>query len=113
MRMTEEEFKKLMEDRRAYNTTREITNVESTAGNGNMAKKKSKRPPQTYRIHVHHRTNKLTDPDGRSIKAVLDALVEAGILPDDNAQVITEITQSQEVKKGDEETIIDIKEGLK
>jgi hypothetical protein len=108
MRMTEEEFKKLMEDRRAYNTTHKISNVESTARNGNMAKKKSKRPHQTYRIHVHHRTNKLTDPDGRSIKAAIDALVEAGILPDDNAKIIHQITQSQEITKGEEETIIDI-----
>jgi hypothetical protein len=71
-----------------------------------MAKKKSKRFDKTYRIHVHHRTNRLADPDGRSIKAVIDGLVEAGILPDDSAKFVEEVTQSQELVKGEEETII-------
>jgi len=108
MRFTEEAFEKLMEGRRAHKNTRKVAYVEPTTRHGNMAKEKSKRPNQTYRIHVHHRTHRLTDPDGRSIKAVIDGCVEAGILPDDNAKFITEITQSQEVVKGEEETIIDI-----
>ena len=63
-----------------------------------------------FSIHVHHRTNRLADPDGRSVKALIDGLVLAGILPDDSSKFISEITQSQEVVKGDEETIIEIRE---
>ena len=63
-----------------------------------------------FSIHVHSRTNRLSDPDGRSVKAAIDGLVLAGILPDDSSKFISEITQSQEAVKGNEETIIEIRE---
>ena len=84
--------------------------MESTAGNEPLAKKKSKGLYQKCSIHVLHRTNRLTDPDGRSIKACIDGLTVAGILPDDSAKFITEISQSQEITKGKEETVITIYE---
>lgn len=61
-----------------------------------------------YSIHIHSRTQRLADTDGRSIKAVIDSLTIAGILPDDSAKFVKEITQSQEITKDDEETIIKI-----
>ena len=61
-------------------------------------------------LHVHHRRHRLADPDGISIKAAIDGLVLAGILPDDSSKFISEITQSQEVVKGNEETIIEIRD---
>lgn len=59
-------------------------------------------------IHINSRTHRLADPDGRSCKAVVDGLREAGLLEDDSAKFITEIKQTQEITKGDEETIIDL-----
>lgn len=59
-------------------------------------------------IHVHSKRTRLADPDGISAKAVIDGLTKAGILPDDSAKFIEEITYSQEITKNDDETIIDI-----
>ena len=59
-------------------------------------------------IHVHSRTKRLADADGRSCKSVIDGLVEAGILEDDNPKCVWKVSQSQEQIKGDEETIIDL-----
>ncbi len=63
---------------------------------------------QRASIHVHSRTKRLADTDGRSCKAVIDGLVKAGILTDDNPKFVSEVSQSQEVTKDEEETIIDI-----
>ncbi len=80
--------------------------VESTTRHESLAEEKSSGLYKKCRIHVHHRTNRLSDPDGRSVKACIDGLTVAGILPDDSAKFVTEITQSQEKVKGQEETII-------
>jgi hypothetical protein len=50
----------------------------------------------------------LADEDGRSIKAAVDGLREAGILEDDSPEFVKSISQSQELTTGDEETIIEI-----
>jgi len=112
MRLTEEEYERLMNERKIIKNSiaSASSHVERHARHAPLAKKKGARFDKTYRISIHSRTNRLADPDGRSIKAVLDALVTGKILPDDNAKFIKEITQSQEVVKGDEETIITITE---
>ena len=112
MRLTEEEFERLMNERKiAKNRSAHPSPyVERPARHEPLAKKKSQRPDKKYRIHVCHRTNREADTDGRSIKATLDGIVIAGILPDDSAKFIKEITQSQEKIVGDEETIITITE---
>ncbi len=63
-----------------------------------------------FYIKIHSRRKRLADPDGISCKAVLDGLTKAGILVDDSAEFIEEISQSQEKCKKDEveETIISI-----
>jgi len=85
--------------------------VEHADSHESVGKKKSKgRNPWDGRkcsIHVHHKRTRLADPDGISIKALIDGLCLVGILADDNAKIITEISQSQELAKA-EETIIDI-----
>ena len=65
------------------------------------------RPDRTCRVHIHHKRKRLADPDGISIKATIDGIVLAGILQDDNAKIINQVSQSQEKCKL-EETIIDI-----
>ena len=49
------------------------------------------------------------DPDGVSVKAVLDGLVHAGVLPDDSSKQVKEITFESRKSK-DERTIIEIME---
>ena len=56
-------------------------------------------------VHVHSKRKRLADQDGCSIKAVLDGIIQAGILPDDSAKFIQKISFTQEKSK-DEETII-------
>jgi Holliday junction resolvase RusA-like endonuclease len=51
----------------------------------------------------------LADPDGLSIKAVLDGLTKAGVFADDNAKRIKEVRFTQE-QSSEEETIIEILE---
>lgn len=62
---------------------------------------------QKVNVHFHSIRRRLADPDGISGKAALDAIVKAGILKDDRAEFIGNVTHSQE--KGDtEKTIITI-----
>ena len=59
-------------------------------------------------IRVHGRRHRLTDPSGASDKAAIDGLVLAGVLTDDSAKYIKEVTHSQEQipKSQPEETLI-------
>ena len=59
-------------------------------------------------IRIHSRTNRLADADGRSVKAAIDGLREAGLLEDDNPKFVERVEQSQEITKKAEETILDI-----
>ena len=63
---------------------------------------------QKCSIYVLSRTKRLADEDGRSVKAALDGLREAGLLEDDNPECVKKVSQSQEITMGDEETIIDL-----
>ena len=83
-------------------------NLESSSGDESLGEKENPRPHQRCRIHVHSRTNQLSDPDGRSVKALIDGIVEAGILRSDDAECVSEVSQSQEKVKGEEQTIVDI-----
>ncbi len=63
---------------------------------------------QKCSIHVLSRTKRLADEDGRSIKAAVDGLRKAGILPDDSPEFVKKVSHSQELTTGDEETVIDV-----
>ena len=64
------------------------------------------------RIHIHSKTHKLADADGRSCKASLDGLRQAKVLEDDSPQFVKEVSHSQEQisTSEQEETIIEITE---
>jgi Holliday junction resolvase RusA-like endonuclease len=85
--------------------TVQIANMERAACHEPLAAKEGAGLDKRKSIHVHSRRKRLADPDGISCKAVIDGLREAGILVDDNAKFISEVTHSQELSK-DEETII-------
>jgi len=89
--------------------TVQASNLESAISNGPVAKKKSPKCNKIFSVSVHHRTNRLADSDGRSIKAALDACVLGGLLPDDSPKFLPQIPgQTQERTSGKEETIIEI-----
>ena len=75
-----------------------------------MAKKKVARLDTCCRLHVHSRRYRLADADGLSAKAVIDGIVQAGLLKDDSTKYVKSVTYSQEkiTKKETEETIITI-----
>ena len=81
--------------------------MEPIVSDAPLAKKESTRLDKNCRIHVHHKTKRLADSDGRSVKACIDGLVLAGVLRDDSPEFVKEVSQSQEKSKTDE-TIIDI-----
>lgn len=88
------------------------TDMEPNSCNAPLGTEKAKRldSPGGYRVHIHSRRYRLTDADGASAKAVIDGLVHAGIFADDKAEIIREVSFSQEKihKTESEETIIEI-----
>ncbi len=80
--------------------------MESTPCNEQMGEKESKGLDTPCRITVHSKRTRLCDPDGISAKAVIDGLVLGGLLRDDSAKCVKEVSFTQEV--GEDETIIDI-----
>ena len=90
-------------------TSLPATDLECHARNGVETEKKGTRShPRAY-IHVLSRTRRLADSDGRSVKAIIDGIVKAGIIKDDSPEFVAETSQSQEKVKRDEETIVTIK----
>lgn len=60
-------------------------------------------------IKIHSVRKRLTDPDGASAKAVLDAVVLGGLLKNDSSKEVKSVSFSQEL--GEEEyTVITITE---
>ena len=90
-----------------------FTNLESPARHAPLGTQEAPRLDPPCSLHIHSRRHRLTDPDGISAKAAIDGLVLAGVLPDDSAKSVKEVTFSQE-KIGSEEmeeTVIEIGEG--
>jgi len=94
-------------------TTIPFAYMEQTTSNAPLGAKETPRLDSPCSLHIHSRRHRLTDPDGISAKAAIDGLVLAGVLPDDSAKCVSQVTFSQE-KIGSqeiEETIIEIGEG--
>lgn len=81
--------------------------MEPTTCHGSLATGKGANVDKRASIRVHSKRNRLADPDGISAKAVIDGLVLGGILRDDNAKFVKEVSFTQEISKV-EETIIDV-----
>lgn len=63
------------------------------------------------RLTVRSYRARLADPDGVSVKAAIDGLVEAGVIPDDNAGVVVGLTVEQvKCKRDQERTVIVVEE---
>ncbi len=75
-----------------------------------MAEKKIERLYPPFSIHIRSVRKRLADSDGISGKAAIDGLVHCGILQDDSAKFVEEVTYSQKKTKGPEYTEIIITE---
>lgn len=82
--------------------------MESDAINEFVGKGRS--PTQDTRVSIYVRSyRKLnSDPDGVSVKAALDGVVDRGILPDDSSKQVKSVT-FETIKSSEEKTIIEIK----
>ena len=67
---------------------------------------------QTVHLDFVHYRHRLADPDGLSVKAVIDGIVEAGLLANDTAEEIESITHRQvKIPRSEEEnTVLTIEE---
>ena len=99
-------------ERYGNQTTLPFADMEPAPGHAPLGEKKSAGldPQGRCRIHVHSRRYKLADPDGISAKAAIDGLVLAGVLPDDSAKCVSQVTFSQEKITSEEieETVIEV-----
>ena len=84
-------------------------NVESNPCYAPVAEKDAKGFNSLVNIHVISYRKLKHDPDGVSVKAVLDGIVRAGILPDDSTEQVKSITFESRKSK-EEKTIIEITE---
>ena len=85
-------------------------NMESNTSNESLAKEKAKRFDSPVNIHVISYRKFNHDPDGISVKAVLDGIVRTGILTDDSTKQVKKISFESIKSKEEEETIIEITE---
>ncbi len=81
--------------------------LEPLAGNESVAAKETPRFNSPVHIHVTSYRKYRHDPDNISLKAVLDGIVEIGLLSGDTSKQIKTIT-FESCKSKDERTIIEI-----
>lgn len=79
--------------------------LEPSIGNAPMGSDEVSTFTSPVRVAFYHTRKRLADIDGLSGKAVLDGIVALGILADDKAEQVTEVTHRQE-KGGVEKTVI-------
>ena len=102
---------KTMNEEINNNITVQVAHLESNTLNASHGKKSLDPIFKRCRIHVHNKRKRLADPKGISDKAAIDGIVVSGILPDDRAEYVKNISESQE-KSQNEETIITIQESI-
>ena len=84
--------------------------LEQNSGDEPMGEKTVKGLDSRVDIRVISYRKYMHDPEGVSIKAVLDGLVQRGILQDDSTEQIKSVT-FESIKSKEEKTIIEIKLG--
>ena len=84
-----------------------IADLESPPSNASVAKEKAKGLDSRVAITVTSYRKRVHDPDGISVKAVLDGIVRAGLLPDDSTKYVKEVTFKSIISK-EEKTVIEI-----
>ena len=93
--------------------TNRITQLEQDSEYATLSKNRVEEKDSRVDIIVRSYRRRNCDPDGMSVKAALDGIVDAGILSDDSSQQIKSIT-FENIKiesKETEQTLIIITEG--
>ena len=90
--------------------TRQITDLERTAGNEPLPKGKGPAFDSPVSIRFHSYRSRLADCDGVSGKATIDAFVMFGVIADDSTKEVREVTYEQtKVKnKSDEKVVVTV-----
>jgi hypothetical protein len=90
--------------------TRQVTNLERTAGDESIPKGKGPAFDTPVSIRIHSYRSRLADCDGVSAKAAIDALVMCGVIADDSTKEVVEVTYAQtKVKnKSDEKVVVTV-----
>lgn len=88
-------------------TTLPATNLEPDTCNESLAAKEVKGFDSLVTITVISYRKRNHDPDGISVKAVLDGIVRAGILADDSTEQVKEV-RFKSIKSKEEKTIIEV-----
>lgn len=86
-----------------------VTNLESDSCDESLGTEKGTRFTAPVSVVFHSIRKRLADNDNLSGKAVLDGIVQAGILADDSAKFVSEVSHTQ-VKGKTEKTIVTITE---
>lgn len=84
-----------------------VANMEPDSSHAPVAEEKTARFDSRVIITVTSYRKAKHDPDGISVKAVLDGIVRAGILVDDSTQQVKSI-KFESIKSKEEKTIITI-----
>ena len=96
-----------MNHARKNRTAVSAANLESNPCHASVEQEKTARPDPRFDITVTSYRKRRHDPDGVSVKAVLDGIIRAGLLVDDSTEVIRQITFRSEINK-EEKTVIEI-----
>ncbi len=83
------------------------SNMEPHSGHASLAAEETPRLDTRVNIRVISYRKLKHDPDGVSVKAVLDGIVRAGLLPDDSTEQVQSITFESRKSK-EERTVIEI-----
>lgn len=86
-----------------------VADMEQDISNAALDEKEIKRFDSLVHITVTSYRARRHDPDGVSVKAVLDGIVRLGILADDSTEQIKSIT-FKSIKSKEEKTVIEITE---
>jgi hypothetical protein len=93
-----------------YNLANKVANMEQASGYALVGEEKAKGYNGQVIVRVLEKRHRLPDCEGASFKYVLDSIVSAGILKDDDRKIVTDIKR-QTIKiptSEQEQTIVDI-----
>ena len=87
-------------------STHPASNMESNTGDEPKRPNGAQKDGEICRVYVHSIRKKLADSDGISGKAMLDGIVDSGLLIDDSPEEVEFVRHTQEKTKEEEMTVI-------
>jgi len=105
----DDDYRRWEDEENCASTPVSATYMEPNSTDAPMGEEKTQGLATRFRITVISYRKRKHDPDGVSVKAVLDGLTRAGLLPDDSTDEIEQITFKSIIEK-EEKTVIEIEE---